>query len=305
LKTLAAGAIGTAVGGTGLAFDDRRPRISITIDDFNISGLSEAEALRRSRALLSALRAQSSLKAAAFVCTKYANNGIGRALLREWGESGHIVANHTHAHRSYHDCSYEEFSGDILRAESILEAIPGFRRYFRFPMLKEGDTPLKRDRMRAFLAQHGYRMGYVTVDASDWYIDRRLRDRIARNAEETGAAYRDFYLDHLRERAAYYDGLSRRVLGRSVSHTLLIHFNLLNELFLGDVLDMFAAGGWRLVDAGTAFKDAVFSATPDVVPAGESILWALAKASGKYADTLRYPAEDGRYEEPKMDRLGL
>ncbi len=305
LKTLAAGAISTAVGRPGLSFDGPKPQIAITVDDFNISGLSEAEAARRSRALLFALRSHSSLKAAAFVCAKYTDSAVGRNLLREWGESGHIVANHTYAHRSYHDCDFTEFSGDVLRAERVLEAIPGFRRYFRFPQLKEGDTAEKRDAMRAFLKQRGYRMGYVTVDASDWYIDRRLRERLARNPGQSRAAYRDYYLDHLWDRAAYYDGLSRKVLGRSASHTLLVHYNLLNELFLGDVLDMFAARGWKLVDAGAAFEDAVFSAAPDVVPAGESIVWSLAKASGRFDDALRYPAEDSRYEEPEMDRLGL
>jgi len=42
--------------------------------------------------------------------------------------------------------------------------------------------------------------------------------------------YKDYYLNHLWERAMFYDGLSRKVLKRSVKHTLLIHYNLLNEL---------------------------------------------------------------------------
>jgi peptidoglycan-N-acetylglucosamine deacetylase len=49
----------------------------------------------------------------------------------------------------------------------------------------------------------------------------------------------------------------------------------------------------------------VFSASPDIVPAGESIIWALAKESGKLDDILRYPGEDGDYEKPGMDKLGL
>ncbi len=41
------------------------------------------------------------------------------------------------------------------------------------------------------------------------------------------------------------------------------------------------------------------------IPAGESLVWALARSSGKYPDRLRYPAEDGDYEEAKMNQLGL
>jgi len=41
------------------------------------------------------------------------------------------------------------------------------------------------------------------------------------------------------------------------------------------------------------------------VPAGESIIYALAKQTGKFDGQLRYPAEDGAYEDPRMDALGL
>ena len=44
---------------------------------------------------------------------------------------------------------------------------------------------------------------------------------------------------------------------------------------------------------------------PNIVSAGESLIWALAKETEKYESLLRYPAEDGRYEEAKMDQLGL
>ena len=172
-------------------------------------------------------------------------------------------------------------------------------------MLKEGDTLERRDKMRAFLKQRGYRMGYVTIDASDWYIDERLRARLAANPKADLNGYRDYYLNHLWERAIYYDGLSRKALGRSVKHTLLIHHNVLNELFLPDVLDMFKKKGWRLIDAADAFKDPIFSAAPNILPAGESIVWAVAKESGKFEDVLRYPGEDGDYEKAKMDQLGL
>jgi hypothetical protein len=84
-----------------------------------------------------------------------------------------------------------------------------------------------------------------------------------------------------------------------------VHYNLLNALFLGDLLDMFTGKGWRLIDATEAFRDPVFKAEPKNVPAGESIIWALAKQSGKFESLLRYPGEDSTYENPKMDKLGL
>jgi hypothetical protein len=35
------------------------------------------------------------------------------------------------------------------------------------------------------------------------------------------------------------------------------------------------------------------------------LIWALAKKSGRFDNVLRYPAEDGEYEKPFMDKLGL
>lgn len=99
--------------------------------------------------------------------------------------------------------------------------------------------------------------------------------------------------------------MSRRALGRSVKHTLLIHHNLLNKLFLGDLLAMFERKGWKLIDAADAFTDPVFNAEPKILPAGESVIWALAKESGKFDRELRYPGEDSEYEKPKMDMLDL
>ncbi len=164
---------------------------------------------------------------------------------------------------------------------------------------------MKRDQMRECLRQHGYRNGHVTIDASDWYYDARLAERLKREPGFDVKRFRQPYLDHLWERAQFYDGLSRRVLGRSVPHTLLIHYNLLNSLFLEDVLGMFIQRGWRIAGAGETFQDAVFQRSPNSMPSGQSLLWALAKESGKFDSELRYPGEDDVYEKPKLDRLGL
>lgn len=68
---------------------------------------------------------------------------------------------------------------------------------------------------------------------------------------------------------------------------------------------MFEQKGWKLMNADAAFQDPIFSSAPKIVPAGESLIWALAKESGKFDSLLRYPGEDGDYEKEKMDRLGL
>jgi len=84
-----------------------------------------------------------------------------------------------------------------------------------------------------------------------------------------------------------------------------VHHNLAAALFLGDALDAFRAAGWRLIDASAAFSDPVFRSQPDLAPAGQSLVWQLAKAKGGFDQRLRYLGEDGDYEKPAMDERGL
>jgi peptidoglycan-N-acetylglucosamine deacetylase len=66
---------------------------------------------------------------------------------------------------------------------------------------------------------------------------------------------------------------------------------------------MFRNRGWGIIDAEEAFSDKVFAHMPDTVPAGESLIRAMAKETGRYR--LRYPGEDDMYEKPVLERLGL
>ena len=305
-KSLALTTAAIGVGGVPAIACRPVPQFSITMDDFNWQNAVNLTATQRNRAILNALDAYSH-RAALFVIGRNIETDEGKQLLEPWDKSGHLIGNHTYSHRNFNapETNVEEYQQDILRAEALLKEFPRFRKFFRFPMLKEGDTAAKREAMRSFLTQHDYRNGHVTIDNSDWLIDQRLTARLKKDPNADVKPYRDFYLDHIWERSQYYESLAQRVLGRPVKHTVLIHFNLLNSLFLGDLLAMYKAKGWRLIDAAEAFTDPVFASKPRVLPAGESIVWSLAKEKRIIAKSLRYPAEDSAIENARMDKLGL
>jgi len=276
--------------------------VALTFDDgptmSDPVGLSPAE---RNRAILRQL-ADAHLQSILFV-TRTDTDPKRNDLIRQWGLQGHRIGNHTATHPNLDYTSLADFERDFLDGDNALRDMPGFTRRFRFPYLKEGDTVGKRDGFRAFLDAKSYTTGPVSIDASDWYYSARLTTRLKERPAADTLAYRDAYLRHLLERAQYYDGLSRTVLGRSVAHVLLLHHNLINALFLGDVIRMFTDKGWTLVASEVAFADPVYAMRPMTLPAGESILWALAKQKG--VTGLRSPAEDDVYEKPLLDRLGL
>jgi peptidoglycan-N-acetylglucosamine deacetylase len=290
-----------AGGGTALGSE-----IAITIDDPGTGSTLLYSPVQRDERIRKALRTHR-LQSALFVCGMRVDNPEGKALLKKWDREGHVIGNHTYSHRNLNSPieTVDQYEKDIERVEPLLIPLKHFSKLFRFPMLKEGDSRPKRDAIRKYLEKNGYSMGYVTVDASDWYIDSRLSNRLKNDPNASLDAYRDYYLEHLWDRMQFYDSLMKQATGGSSKHTLLIHHNLLNALFLDEVLKMIKAKGWKLISAASAFQDHVHQKRPDTVPAGESITWALAKESKCCDSKLRYPAEDGSYEKVRMDNRGL
>lgn len=143
----------------------------------------------------------------------------------------------------------------------------------------------------------------MSIDTSDWYYDERYAAWLDRHPGGDPAPFRRAYLDHIWDRATYYDSLAVQVLKRRPAHILLLHTNQLNAAFLPDMIAMFRERGWSVVEPREAFSDRLYTARPNTIPAGESILWSLAKQHG--ISGLRYPAEDGDYEQPKLDTQGL
>lgn len=304
-RSLLAGVAGLAIAPrAALAATASGPALAVTIDDFNLADTPLLTGEARDEAIRRAL-ARHGVKAAGFVAGKYVGSETSARVLAAWSDEGHILGNHSFSHRFYSGSDPAGMMADILKCEPLLSPYPGFRKLFRYPGLAEGNTAEGRDALRAMLREHGYRNGAVTIDTSDWSIDNRLTTRLAAAPKADLEPYRRFWLDHLWDRATYYHGLAQAVFGRSIQHTLLIHHRLATGLFLGDALEMFRTRGWRLMDAEAVFATPELGRSYDTLPAGQSLVWAAAKASGRFEGQLRYPGEDGAYETPKMDALGL
>ena len=283
-----------------------RPEISFTIDDPQMLVTPLKSAKQRNDAILSAFESFQ-ITGALFVCGMRVDNKEGVELLTQWDKQGHMIAHHSYSHLNLNQSSttIKIFEDDFIKTEKMISSYKNFSKVFRFPFLKEGETKEKRDAIRHFLKSKSYSHGYVTIDASDWYIEMKMKEALAKNPKLDLTPYKRFYLQHIWERAQFYHELSLKVFKREVKHTLLLHHNLLNSLFLKDLMQMFQEKGWKLISAKEAFSDSVFKEMPNVVPAGEGLIWAKAKESGLYESVLRYPAEDGKYEEEKMKEFGL
>jgi peptidoglycan/xylan/chitin deacetylase (PgdA/CDA1 family) len=287
-------------------FPQDKSSVCFTFDDGNPKAILEYDNEVWNRIILDQL-AERDLQAVLFVCGRNLDNEVGRKVLVSWDNAGHIIANHTYSHFNYNNPKndFEKFRDDILRCDSLINSYKNFQKYFRAPMLKSGNTKEKRDSLNSFLQRMDYKNGYVTIDNSDWFINSRMIKYLEENPGASIEKYKKYYIEHLIDRAKYHDDISYKLLGRRVKHTMLLHHNLTSALFLNDLMEAFENEGWELIDADEAFTDPIFEMIPDIVPAGESIIWGIARESGKFDDVIRYPAEDSPYEEEKMNKLGL
>ena len=287
-------------------FAQQKSSVCFTFDDGNPKDILEYDNEVWNKMILDQLE-ERDLQAVLFVCGRNLDSEDGRRVLESWDDAGHIIANHTYSHFNYDNPNndFEKYRDDILRCDSLISGYKNFQKYFRAPMLKSGDTKEKRDSLNSFLQRMDYKNGYVTIDNSDWFINSRMIKFMEENPDSSTEKYKKYYIEHLIDRAKYYDDIAYKLLGRRVKHTLLLHHNLTSALFLEDLMKAFDDKGWELIDAAEAFNDPIFEMIPDIVPAGESIIWGLARESGKFDDMIRYPAEDSPYEEEKMNALGL
>lgn len=277
-------------------------QISITIDDPTTKETPKLNWLERDSIILRTLDVHK-IKVALFVCGMRVDNSNGRVLLNNWDSRNHLICNHSYSHLYYNSNSNTSdiFIGDFKKGDSIINTYKNYTQLFRFPYLKEGNYAQKRDSMRAAMKNGDYKNGYVTIDASDWYIDAQLTEALKKDINTDLTPYKEYYIKHILERANYYDSLAHLVFKRDIKHTLLIHHSLLNALFLDDLLLALKANGWKLIDAKKAYKDEVFKKQPDIEPCGESIVWQCAKQIESISKILRSPAEDGEYEKAPLE----
>jgi len=306
LRPLVVLALSLAYGAAGAA---TAQSIAFTFDDG--PQLTETPALSpaaRNQALLDAL-ARHGVQATLFVTlANGADKPQGLALARAWGDAGHTLGNHSVTHPNLHDATVtlEQYQRELLDCDAVIAALPGYRKWFRFPYLREGDTPEKRDGMRTFLKAQGYRNAAVSLDTSDWRLDEKLRAVLARNPRADLRPIKAAYLGHIWQRAQAYRRLAHVLLGRDVPLVLLLHHNLINALWLDDVIELFESKGWAFTTPDQAFADPAYALPPEQLVAGQSVLLSMARSMGldKFRGWERL-VDDGDFEIALLKAQGI
>ncbi|MCL1127746.1 polysaccharide deacetylase family protein [Shewanella surugensis] len=91
--------------------------------------------------------------------------------MQAYSQAGHIIANHSHSHLNFNQVSLAQYVDDFSLTDTKLSQFSSYKKWFRFPYLREGDTNKKRDGMREVLQKQGYINAYITLNNYDWYLE--------------------------------------------------------------------------------------------------------------------------------------
>lgn len=183
-------------------------------------------------------------------------------LLRLWLESGMELGNHTYSHIFINQTTVDEYKKDVIRGEKLtrplLNSFGKELTYFRYTQLRTGPTDEYREELASFLDERGYTVAPVTID-NDEYIYAYCYEKAKENGEQElmkkiGADY----LAYMENTFEYFEKLSVDFFGYEPNQTLLLHANLLNADYFGELANMLKNRGYQFVSIDEALEDAAY-----------------------------------------------
>jgi len=256
------------------------PRVAITFDDlpWNGPGYSDAEIAGLTDTLLANLTARG-VPATGLVTCRGVRDGA--PILGKWLDAGLELGNHSFSHRDLNSTPVDDWLADVRRCDEVIREVVGRPvRWFRYPMLHQGDDRSVRDSVARTLKRSGYSNAHVTIDNSEWLLARAYDIAMSAGDEAEAAAIVEAYLDHLREAAGHFRAAGRVKFAREVDHVLLLHANAIAARHIGEVVDGLEADGFTIASLEEVLSDPVYSRVDEYVgPTGLSWIYRAAPLS--------------------------
>lgn len=252
----------------------------VTVDDLPIASgalhQDPAERRRLTHQLLAVL-ARHHVRAVGLVIASHAESPEDRQLLLDWLAAGHELGNHSYGHLDYTRQTAADDIQDVEKGRLILEPILAQQgahcRFFRFPMLREGDTEPKLRAMRDYLNGSGQRNLPVTIDNQDWSYEAGYVDALRRKDRDQERLIAADYQAALRAAIRHHEAHGDELFGRRVPQILLLHANAIGAAQWDQLFGWLEATGHRFATADEVMSDAAFSEPQSFVGRYGAGLW--------------------------------
>lgn len=240
-------------------------QVAITLDDLPFgysAGMSDSMRVVSTERILAILD-EFDVKATGFVTSGNISNE-NQVILDMWLAGGHDLGNHTHRHYDFNQVSAATYIADIDSCKAL--AGKWFTTdYFRYSMLRRGNTEAKRDSVYDHLNKKGYTIAPVSIDNNEWVYNRDYSRALRAGESEKMIRLGTEYIDHMKEISLKYEALGKELTGRSVKHILLLHANPINTEYLHALLGWYKSEGWEFITLKEAMTDPVYLIKGDLV----------------------------------------
>lgn len=232
-------------------------QIAITIDDLPFVGFCNNNPAKLQRAserfnrILKTL-VDNQVPTTGFVIAGAIEKGQWQ-LLEQFKGAGFSLGNHTYSHQSLDRLTAEKYIDDLDKADKVLTPLFSERKYFRYPYLAESHGK-KKQAVYDYLASHHYVIAPVTIDTKDFIFNQQLFAIPYRLREKSLPRLKERYLAYITRQTIRAEQQAGQHPEHPVKEILLIHANLLNSHFLGDVIELYRQRGYRFISLEEALR---------------------------------------------------
>jgi peptidoglycan-N-acetylglucosamine deacetylase len=244
-------------------------QVALTFDDLPGHGPLPAGTSRVeiAKSLIAALKAAGATSVYGLLNAKLLAEGPEMMQVLElWRNAGFLLGNHTFSHMDLNANTPAAFEEDIRADEPTLRVLMGDRdwHWLRFPYLRAGDTPEKREAVAAFLRENGYKVAEVTLSFDDWAYSDPYARCVARSDQQAIDWLKQSYLARASARIGPALAASRRVYGREIPFVLLCHAGAFQAQTLPALLDLLKQRGFTFLGLGQAESDPAYASERDL-----------------------------------------
>jgi peptidoglycan/xylan/chitin deacetylase (PgdA/CDA1 family) len=220
--------------------------------------------------------------------------------LEKWLKYGMDLGNHTLRHKDFNTTDFKVYTAEIVKGEKISKALlrkyGKKMKYFRHPFLHVGANKERADSLENFLGKHAYVAAPVTIDNEDYVFAKAYQKALLSKDTILALTIGKDYINYMEQKIFHFEKMSQELFERQIPQILLIHANLLNADFVGQLAEIYIKNGYKFATMDQVMADKVYK-TPVTKFGKYGISWLdrWALSMGKKGDIFKGDPETPKY----------